>query len=235
MLFLVTVLAVFLILQSCKKSGFSSPESEAQMAEMRLESTREADDAGFRSGTTPLELGQGNAEILKDLEGSVNQRNYPMVGKDQGALDYTKGPITEVEGANAMPIDVNSLLYPIEGYNLLPEFLGESDIGTSEKPLLDLYVPSTVVPSVPMVPSPMMSSSPMMPPSPMMSPSPMMPSSPLLPMMSPSPMMPPMMPSSPMMPPQMPSPKMPSTVISDDIAGPTRPVIGVPGGVVAPI
>jgi hypothetical protein len=192
------VVALFLILQSYKKSGFYSPESASQMAEMSLEST------------TALEVGKGNAAVMKDLEGAVNQRNYPMVGKDQGALDYSSGHITNVEGANAMPVNVNGLPYAIEGYNLLPEFVGESDIETSEKPLLDLYLPSTVVPSVPMVLSPMM---------PYGSSSPMMSSSPLLPYGSPSSMIPP-------------SPLLP---ITSDIAGPARPVIGVPGGVVAPI
>ena len=123
---LLAVLALFLILQMPKKSGFDSP------------------DMGISS--TSVELGNGNSAILKDLEGAVNQRNYPMVGKDQGALDYTATSSTVVEGLNTSLVNVNSLPYPIEGYNLLPEFVGESDI---EAPMLDVTVPSTVVPMMP--------------------------------------------------------------------------------------
>ena len=196
-----TVLAVFLILRSSKKSGFDSPESDrefqareeaklsslqagfkspeteeeadAQRAELRLEYERDVYQRNLGTSTEAyggLELGQGNSAILKDLEGAVNQRNYPMVGKDQGALDYTSGPIMDVSPVNAVPVDVNTLPYPIEGYNLLPEFLDESDIEGAETPLLDLYVPN-----VPMI-SPMMPSSPLLPPPPMMPP-PLLPTS----------------------------------------------------------
>ena len=171
---LLVVVALFLMLQLHKKSGFGpdspaqeaptspypdymtnlfrSPETQgefqARMKESSLESTRAVDEAGFRSTqASPLELGQGNTVILTDLEGAVNQRNYPMVGKDQGALDYTSGKYRDVSPANAVPVNVNALAYPIEGFNLLPEFLGESDIEGVEPPILDLNVPN--VPKVP--------------------------------------------------------------------------------------
>lgn len=231
---------MFLILRSYKKSGFGtdspsqeaptspnpdyttelfrSPETQgelqAQTAErLLLESTRAVYEKNLGTSTEAyegLQLGQGNSAILTDLEGAVNQRNYPMVGKDQGALDYTSGPSMKVDPANVMPVNVNILPYPIEGYNLLPEFVGESDIEGAETPLLDLYVPN--VPRV----SPMMP-----PPSLLTTSSPMMPSSPLLPTSSPM-----MLPLSPM---------MPSPLITPDMAGPERPVVGFPSRVVEPV
>lgn len=150
-------LALFLILQSCK-SGFDSPspvvekrlsEADAKITEIVLESTL--------SSTSPnVELGKGNAEVLKDLEGSINQRNYPMVGKDQGGLDIPYGaPLLEIDGANALPTDVNSLPYPIEGYdegNMSPFMETPEDLfQRNTEQLLDATVPTTVIPDVPKI------------------------------------------------------------------------------------
>ena len=180
------VLALFLILQSCK-SGFDSPQSESEWQhkeEEKLASLK----AAFRSPETKAEadaqstavaiqrdrdvyehlvgtsteafegltLGKGNAEVLKDLEGSVNQRNYPMVGKDQGGLDIPYvAPLLEIDGANALPIDVNSLPYPIEGYdegNMSPFMETPEDLfQRNTEQLLDVTVPTTVIPDVPKI------------------------------------------------------------------------------------
>ena len=249
---LLVVVALFLMLQLHKKSGFGpdspaqeappspnpdlfrSPETQgefqARMKERSLESTRAVDEAGFRSTqASPLELGQGNSVILKDLEGAVNQRNYPMVGKDQGALDYTSGKYRDVSPANAVPVNVNALAYPIEGYNLLPEFVGESDIEGVESPILDLNVPN-----VPKVPAFFPSSSPSSTLFPSSSSSSTLfpsssPSSTLLPSSSPSSTL---LPSS--SPSSFPSPEMAPISFPESTLLP-RPVIGVPGGVVSPI
>ena len=208
---LLVVVALFLMLQLHKKSGFG-PDSPAQEAppspnpDYINELFRSPEQAQAYEST---KLGQGNSVILKDLEGAVNQRNYPMVGKDQGALDYTSGKYRDVSPANAVPVNVNALAYPIEGYNLLPEFVGESDIEGVESPILDLNVPN-----VPKVPAFFPSSSP----SSTLFPS-SSPSSTLLPSSSPS---------------SFPSPEMAPISFPESTLLP-RPVIGVPGGVVSPI
>jgi hypothetical protein len=154
LLLVVMAVALFLILQSCK-SGFDSPspvvekrlsESGAQSTEIVIESTRAMDEAGFKSSSTST--GKGNAEVLMDLEGSVNQRNYPMVGKDQGGLDIPSGdPSVEIDGANAVPVNVNSLAYPIEGYDMSPFMETPEDwFKRNTEQMLDVNVPSTVIP-----------------------------------------------------------------------------------------
>lgn len=56
-----------------------------------------------------------NGIVMFDILGSVNQRNYPMVGKDQGALDSSSTLPPEVEQLNAVPVNVNMTGYQING------------------------------------------------------------------------------------------------------------------------
>ena len=150
-------------------------------------------------------------KVFEDLQGAVNQRNYPMVGKDQGALDSGSLETDKMDGSNAMRVNVNSLAYPIEGYDLMPVLVGEADITEDDKSvLLDLSVPMNVIPAPPKI----INSSPR-PARPVMAPmgspaapmmrmgSPAAPMSPMAPMGSPAPPMgspaPPMSPMAPMM------------------------------------
>ena len=157
-------LALFLILQSCK-SGFDSPvienrlsETEAKSTELVLESTRAAEEAMFKSelsSTSPvIDISKGNSEVLKDLEGSINQRNYPMVGKDQADLYIpSEAPLLDIDGANAVPMNVNSLPYPIEGYDEGSPFMEtpEEWFQKNTEKLLDVTAPDTAIPTVPTI------------------------------------------------------------------------------------
>ena len=150
-------------------------------------------------------------KVFEDLQGAVNQRNYPMVGKDQGALDSGSLETDKMDGSNAMRVNVNSLAYPIEGYDLMPVLVGEADITEDDKSvLLDLSVPMNVIPAPPKI----INSSPR-PARPVMAPmgspaapmmrmgSPAAPMSPMAPMGSPAPPLgspaPPLSPMAPMM------------------------------------
>ena len=91
-------------------------------------------------------------KVFEDLQGAVNQRNYPMVGKDQGALDSGSLETDKMDGSNAMRVNVNSLAYPIEGYDLMPVLVGEADITEDDTSvLLDLSVPMNVIPAPPKI------------------------------------------------------------------------------------
>jgi hypothetical protein len=82
-----------------------------------------------------------NGQIYFDILGSVNQRNYPMVGKDQGGIDSSSTLPPDVDDMNVIPVNKNTLGYQISGENFSSTSIVQEDTN-----LLNLTVPSWVVP-----------------------------------------------------------------------------------------
>jgi hypothetical protein len=84
-----------------------------------------------------------NGQVYFDILGSVNQRNYPMVGKDQGALDSSSTLPPDVEEMNALPVNKNMIGYQISGGQLSSTSVLQEDAN-----LLNLEIPGWVIPQI---------------------------------------------------------------------------------------
>lgn len=83
-----------------------------------------------------------NGQVYFDILGSVNQRNYPMVGKDQGGLDSSSTLPPDVDDMNALPVNKNMIGYQISG----GELSSTSVLQEEDTTLLNLAIPGWVVP-----------------------------------------------------------------------------------------